>query len=378
MADGGRAELTLERADATTLRIHVGGTWHLRDGLPPTAPVEEELERAPAPRRTEFDSAALGDWDSSLLAFVENVSRLCEKREVAFDASGLPAGLQRLVRLIEAAGEKEAAKDAHRRSFVERVGELSIEVWSSIVELLAFVGDASVAFGRALIGRARFQTSDLFLLIQDCGVRALPIVTLISFLVGLILAFVGAVQLQQFGASIYVANLVGLAMLREMGAMMTGIIMAGRTGSNFAAQLGSMKVSQEIDALETLGLSPMEFLVLPRLVALTLMMPLLCIYSDIVGIFGGAVVAVGMLDLPLNAYLQQTEAAVGLDDFALGVAKAGVFGVLIAVAGCQRGLQSGGSSAAVGDAATQAVVTAIVWIIAVDGLFAVLTNLLGI
>jgi phospholipid/cholesterol/gamma-HCH transport system permease protein len=378
MADGGRAELTLERADATTLRIHVAGTWHLRDGLPSTASVEEELEREPRPKRTEFESGALGEWDSSLLAFVESVSQLCEKREIAFDVDGLPPGLQRLVQLIATSSEKEATEEARRSSFVERVGEASIEIWSSIVELLAFVGDASVAFGRGLLGRARFQRSDLFLLIQDCGIRALPIVTLISFLVGLILAFVGAVQLQQFGASIYVANLVGLAMLREMGAMMTGIIMAGRTGSGFAAQLGSMKVSQEIDALETLGLSPMEFLVLPRLVALSLMMPLLCIYSDFVGIFGGAVVAVGMLDLPLNSYLQQTEAAVGLDDFALGVAKAGVFGVLIAVAGCQRGLQSGGSSSAVGDAATQAVVTAIVWIIAVDGLFAVLTNLLGI
>jgi phospholipid/cholesterol/gamma-HCH transport system permease protein len=378
MADGGRAELALERTDATTLRIRLAGTWLLADGLPPTAPVEEELAREPAPKRIEFESGALGEWDSALLAFVQSVSRLCEKRDVEIDCSGLPPGLQRLVRLIASSAEKEDVKDTRPRSFVERIGEVSLAIWSSIVELLAFVGDASVAFGRGLVGRARFQRSDLFLLIQDSGIRALPIVTLISFLVGLILAFVGAVQLQQFGASIYVANLVGLAMLREMGAMMTGIIMAGRTGSGFAAQLGSMKVSQEIDALETLGLSPMEFLVLPRVVALTLMMPLLCIYSDFVGIFGGAVVAVGMLDLPLNAYLQQTEAAVGLDDFFLGVAKAGVFGVLIAVAGCQRGLQSGGSSSAVGDAATQAVVTAIVWIIAVDGLFAVLTNLLGI
>ena len=256
--------------------------------------------------------------------------------------------------------------------------KVGLAAWNGTIELLAFVGNLSIAFGRALIGRARYQRADLFVLIQDCGVRALPIVTLISFLVGLILAFVGAVQLQQFGASIYVANLVGLAMLREMGAMMTGIIMAGRTGSGYAAQLGSMKVSQELDALETLGLSPMEFLVLPRLVALSLMMPLLCVYSDFVGIFGGALVSAGMLDVPMSAYVQQTKTAVGLDDFALGVAKSAVFGVLIAIAGCLRGMQSGGSSSAVGDAATKAVVTAIVWIIAVDGLFAVLTNALGI
>jgi phospholipid/cholesterol/gamma-HCH transport system permease protein len=379
MAEGGRAELRLERADAGTLLIRLGGDWSVEDDLPPIEPFANELRREPAPRRVVFESSAVGEWDSSLLLFVEEARRLCQERDVELDRSGLQPGLQRLAHLAETASEKpDAAPSARTGSILERVGELALAASGGVVALLAFVGELAVAMARGLVGRARYQRSDLFLFIQDCGVRALPIVTLISFLVGLILAFVGAVQLQQFGASIYVANLVGLAMLREMGAMMTGIIMAGRTGSGFAAQLGSMKVSQEIDALETLGLSPMEFLVLPRLVALSLMMPLLCIYSDFVGIFGGALVAAGMLDVPMTAYVQQTKSAVGLDDFALGVAKSAVFGVLIAVAGCLRGMQSGGSSSAVGDAATKAVVTAIVWIIAVDGLFAVLTNALGI
>jgi phospholipid/cholesterol/gamma-HCH transport system permease protein len=379
MAEGGRAELTLERADAATLLIRLAGAWQVETGLPPIEPVAAELAREPPPRRVAFDSRAVREWDSSLLLFVEETRRLCEERRVEFDRSGLHPGLQRLVKLAESASEERGgAPGEEAGSFVESVGRISVAAWSGVVELLGFVGDLAVAIFRGLIGRARYQRSDLFVLIQDCGVRALPIVTLISFLVGLILAFVGAVQLQQFGASIYVANLVGLAMLREMGAMMTGIIMAGRTGSGYAAQLGSMKVSQEIDALETLGLSPMEFLVFPRLVALSIMMPLLCVYSDFVGIFGGALVSAGMLDVPMSAYVQQTKSAVGLDDFALGVAKSAVFGVLIAVAGCWRGMQSGGSSSAVGDAATKAVVTAIVWIIAVDGLFAVLTNALGI
>lgn len=378
MADGGRAELTLERADAATLQIRVRGTWRIEDGRTPSEALRSEIERE-APRRIVFNCDDLGDWDSSLLALVERVHRLGEEHALEVDLGGLPAGIQRLLRLAEAVPEKRATPSASRRpTFLERLGEASLTLGRNVEELLAFIGEVSLAFGRFSIGRARYQRSDLFTLIQDCGARALPIVTLISFLVGLILAFVGAVQLQQFGASIYVANLVGLAMLREMGAMMTAIIMAGRTGSGFAAQIGSMKVSQEIDALETMGLSPMEFLVLPRMIALSVMMPFLCLYADFVGILGGAVVGAGMLDLSFAAYLQQTESAVGLDDLALGVAKAAVFGVLIAIAGCLRGVQCGGSASAVGDAATSAVVTAIVWIIAVDGLFAVLTNLLGI
>jgi len=216
------------------------------------------------------------------------------------------------------------------------------------------------------------------LLIQQTGAQALGIITLISFLVGLILAFVGAVQLQQFGAAIYVADLVGIAMVREMGAMMTGIVMAGRTGAAFAAQLGTMKVTQETDALATMGISPLDFLVLPRMLALCLMMPLLCLYADFVGILGGAAVGVGMLKLPLLVYYNQTKASVHLVDLAGGVFKASVYGVLIAISGCLRGMQCGNSSSAVGDAATSAVVTGIVFIISACGLFAVMFYILGI
>jgi phospholipid/cholesterol/gamma-HCH transport system permease protein len=219
---------------------------------------------------------------------------------------------------------------------------------------------------------------DLMLLIQECGAQALPIVTLISILVGLILAFVGAVQLKMFGAQIYVADLVGIAMAREMGAMMTGIIMAGRTGAAFAAQLGTMQVNEEIDALKTLGISPMEFLVMPRIIALVLMMPLLCIYADFMGILGGLLVGIGMLDLSFMEYLNETREALTLTHFSVGIFKGVVFGILVALSGCLRGMQCGRSSSAVGLAATSAVVTAIVAIIMCDGLFAIITNTLGI
>ena len=218
----------------------------------------------------------------------------------------------------------------------------------------------------------------MLLTIQECGVQALPIVSLISFLIGLILAFVGAVQLQRFGAGIYVADLVGIGMAREMGAMMTAIILAGRTGAAFAAQLGTMTVNEEIDAYRTFGFSPMEYLVLPRMLALALMMPLLCLYADLVGMIGGAVVGIGVLDLTLTQYMQQTQGAVSLMDLSVGLGKSVMFGLLVAFSGCLRGMQCGRSSAAVGVAATSAVVTAIVFIIVTDSIVTVVTNMIGI
>ena len=180
------------------------------------------------------------------------------------------------------------------------------------------------------------------------------------------------------GAQIYVADLVGIAMVREMGAMMAGIIMAGRTGAAYAAQLGTMKVTQEIDAFTTMGFSPLEFLVLPRMIALILMMPLLVLYADFVGILGGAAVGLGMLDLSWTTYFRQTAGAITLTDLFGGVFKGSVYGVLIAISGCLRGLQCGSSSSAVGDATTSAVVTGIVFIIATSGMFAVVFYALGI
>ena len=229
-----------------------------------------------------------------------------------------------------------------------------------------------------LVGKARFRRSDFVLVIQEVGVQALPIVSLISFLVGLILAFVGAIQLRAFGAQIYVADLVGIAMTREMGAIMTGIIMAGRTGASFAAQLGTMVVNEEVDSLETLGISPAEFLVLPRVLAMVLMMPLLCVYADLMGILGGLVVAVSMLDISLTEYYNQTVEALRLTDVWIGVFMGAVFGIIVAQAGCMRGLKCGRSSSAVGTVTTSAVVTGIVSIIIATAIITVICDVLGI
>src|SRR6266536_1754570 len=364
--------LSFKQTDDATLEVHLAGAWRLRGGLPSAALIKRELESAPSVRHIGFEARALASWDSSVLAFLVEVSELCRLRGIDMDRTSLPSGLRRLLDLAEAVPEKKGArKETVETPFLERIGNTAIGAGTSLGEMLAFLGDMTLTFVRLFRMKVRFRAVDLCLLIQQSGAQALPIVTLISFLVGVILAFVGAVQLKQFGAQIYVADLVGIAMTREMGAMMTAILMAGRTAAAVAAQLGTMKVTQEIDALTTAGFSPMEFLVLPRVVALVLMMPLLCLYADFVGIAGGAAVGVGMLDLSWMTYFQQTASAVSLTDTAGGVFKSSVYGVLIALAGCMRGLQSGTSSAAVGDAATSAVVTGIVAIIVACGIFAV-------
>ncbi len=374
-----KCQLGFSRPAEDNLLLLFSGDWRIGQDMPSPAEVEKQIGSSPGLTQVTFDTRALTGWDSSLLTFLIKVFSICDQGNITPDRSGLPEGVRRLLELASAVPVKKGTgRGIVKESFLYRVGDDVFALVRSAAEMLDFIGAVSLAFVKFLVGKARFRPSDLVLLIQDCGAQSLPIVSLISFLVGLILAFVGAVQLQMFGAQIYVADLVGIAMTREMGAMMAGIIMAGRTGAAFAAQLGTMQVNEEIDALTTMGVSPMEFLVLPRMLALILMMPLLCLYADLVGILGGLVVGVGMLDLTLQQYYLQTVGAVSLTNVALGVIKSVVYGGLIAVAGCLRGIECGRSASAVGEATTSAVVTAIVAIIVSDGIFAVITNVLGI
>jgi phospholipid/cholesterol/gamma-HCH transport system permease protein len=369
----------LSRSAEGALRLELAGDW-TGSRRPVTADeLRRQLATAPAVRRLAFDARQLGNWDSGLLTFLLMARKVCAERQVAVDDTGLPEGVRRLLALATAVPERGGAhQEPAPVPFLERVGEHAVGTWRRNLEMTAFIGEAAVACGRLLTGRARFRRSDLFAIMRDCGSRALPIVSLISVLVGLILAFVGAVQLKMFGAEIYVASLVGIAVVRVMGAIMTGIIMAGRTGAAFAAQLGTMQVNEEIDALATMGFSPFEFLVLPRMLALCLMMPLLCLYADLMGILGGLFVGVFMLDLNVMEYVNMTEASVRLKDFWIGLFHSCVFGVLVALAGCLRGMQCGRSASAVGAAATSAVVTGIVWIIVSDAVLTVIYNILGI
>ena len=371
--------LRFQQPNADTLCVELAGKWTIDAELPAITAVVQQLATAPQVRRFTFETQNLQAWDSTLLPFLLKCQDLCSQRQLTCDLSTLPQGVQRLLHLATAVSERTGARrEGVRESFLTRLGERALANRAAAQDLLAFLGQVTLACGRLLRGRARFRGADFLLVVQECGAQALPIVSLISFLVGLILAFVGAVQLRQFGAQIYVADLVGIAMAREMGAMMTGIVMAGRTGAAFAAQLGTMMVNEEIDALQTTGLPPMEFLVLPRMLALMLMVPLLCLYADLLGILGGALIGVSMLDLGIVEYYNQTRAALHLSTFGLGLIKAAVFGALVALAGCLRGMQCGRSAAAVGDAATSAVVTGIIWIIVSDAILTVIYEVLGV
>jgi phospholipid/cholesterol/gamma-HCH transport system permease protein len=329
--------------------------------------------------RVVFEARELTGWDSSLITFLLKVLERCRQRSVTADTSGLPSGVQRLLALATAIPERSGArKTASHEPFLSTVGSASIELWKAALGMLAFLGETTVALGRLLSGRARFPKAEFFAILKSCGAEALPIVSLISLLVGLILAFVGAVQLSLFGAQIYVASLVAIAMIRVMGAIMTGIIMAGRTGAAFAAEIGTMQVNEEIDALQTMGVSPMEFLVLPRMLALVIMMPLLCVYADLMGVLGGFIVGVGMLDLTVTEYYQETVRSISLTNLWIGLFHGAVFGVIVALAGCMRGMQCGRSASAVGTATTSAVVTSIVSIVIATAVITVVCNVLGI
>jgi phospholipid/cholesterol/gamma-HCH transport system permease protein len=365
--------------EKSVLLLSLGESWRLENKLPTIAEFERELSEAPPIKRVGFDTKQLTAWDSGLLVYLANIFTFCNKRNIQVDKTGLPQGVHRLLDLAFAVPAKQGTgRGGQELSFVAQVGTTTVEWLRGAPEMIQFIGEAALAFGRFLRGKAQFRRADLLNIIQEVGPQALPIVSLISFLVGLILAYMGAVQLRQFGAQIYVADLVGLGMVREMGAMMTGIVMAGRTGAAYAAQLGTMQVNEEIDAFRTMGVDPMDFLVLPRMLALILMVPLLTLYADFAGIFAGLVVGVTMLDLGTFAYYQETVRALNLTHFAAGLFKAAVYGVLIALAGCLRGMQSGRSAQAVGEAATSAVVTGIVFIVVAAAVLTILYNTLRI
>jgi len=330
------------------------------------------------PVRLTADGAALGDWDSILMAFLLQCYNLCREESIEFATRDMPEGAEKLLAVATAV---EAHQETPEPAQSWLVAFNPLRMWRSVSSdlagSLAFVGEVTIALFRLLVGRANTRFSDFRSFCYQAGPDAFGIISLTSVLVGMILAYLGAVQLQQFGAEIYVANLVVIGMLREMGVLMTAVVMAGRTGAAYAAQLGTMQTNEEIDAITTMGISPIEFLVMPRMLALIAMMPLLTIYADLLGIVGGGIVAGGMGISPLQ-YVSQSTEALSLTHVLVGLLKGLVFAVLIAVAGCRSGINSGRSSAAVGQAATEAVVTAIVYLIVADAAINIVFQQLGI
>jgi phospholipid/cholesterol/gamma-HCH transport system permease protein len=367
-------------SDATgAVRISLGGDWLLGHNLPGPDPILDRLRQTPKTGNVSFDSAGLGDWDTGLITALMAIHKSAVANGVVVDDSGLPEGSRKLIALALAVKEREGARrSADKKGFFEHVGEETLATWQSGKELVEFLGQLIQSFGRFFRGRATYLKSDVTQHIQEAGVEALPIVSLISLLIGMIFAFVGVMQLNMFGAGIYTADLVAVAMVREMAPIMTAIIMAGRTGAAYAAQIGTMKVNEEIDALTTLGFNSIDFLVTPRVIALIVMMPLLTMYSSLMGILGGMLVGLSMLDVSLVQYLEQTNAALKLNSLFGGLFKCVIYGSLVALAGCQQGINCGSSAMAVGQATTKAVVMGIVMIVVSASILTIIYINLGI
>lgn len=377
---GAASATVLPRTDGA-LVLAFAGVWTVTSQRPSLSTVLSQLAAtAPASGnpRIVLDGRGLTDWDSQFLVFLRRLMMDMDRLGATVDAEALPEGAHRLLSLASAVPAVARKPPRGSEPLTVRAGKATYAALDSFMEFVDFVGAVVIATARLLRGRAQFPTADFALIVQDTGARALPIVSLIAVLVGLIIAFVGSVQLQRFGAGSFTADMVAIAMLREMGALMTAIIMSGRTGAAFAAEIATMQVNEEVDALATLGINPVEYLVLPRVLALSLMMPLLCLYANLMGILGGGIIGVTLMDIPLLEYWERTKNALGFTNLAIGVMKAAVFGGLIGIAGCMRGLSAGRSAAAVGISTTSAVVMAIVLLVVFDGLFAVILNVLGL
>ena len=361
--------------------------------------------RAEGPRENSLKMVFTGQLDAATTGTVwrraETTVKNAKAKDVVVDASGIDycdgAGIALLVHLrnlqnnaggtlqidglrpefasllddFVPASLAEPTSRRSRRGVVEEIGEAVVEIWRDIQILVSFVGELSVALVRAVMNPRTIRWRDALAVAEAAGVNALPIVALIAFLMGLIMAFQAASPLRQFGAELFIANLVGLSILRELGPLMTAIVLAGRSGSAFAAELGTMKVREEIDALKTMGLDPVRFLILPRLIAAVAMTPLLTIFADLIGLLGGAVV-MRSLGFPLVTYFHQIQYAVSYGSLIGGLVKAFVFGILVAGIGCLRGLQTKSGATAVGESTTSAVVSGIILIAITDGIFSVI------
>ena len=364
--------------------LALGGEWRSDSNLPTAEEVFKTYVTETAQRRHVHSQitvtlSSVQIWDSGLLVFLTNLKRLLEAKGLTFIDAELPAQIRALLQLAFSVDAREgASRCPKRRGFIEELGEKTLILYRHVLAVISFIGDFAIGCARLCLGTSRMRLKALLFAIERAGPDAFPIVTLISVLVGIILAFIGSVQLVQFGAQIYIANLVAVGMTREMGPIMVGIILAGRNGAAYAAELGAMQANEEIDALKTFGVSPIDFLVMPRVLALFLMTPLLCAYADILGILGGAIVTFSVVQISPLLFWEQTMGALTLNDFLLGLTKSVVFGILVALSGCMRGIHSGRDSIAVGNATTSAVVTGIVLIVVADAIFALLASLLGI
>ena len=373
--DAATAELRWQEDPQGQTHLCVSGQWTLHVRKPDLQAV---LDAYAAVGHELPVRVAVSAWDSSLLALLRRLQRLATERQLQLRWLELPDGVERLLQMGSAHPIQPGSSAQTRGGPLTRLGLMAMAAQASLSTAATFLGEVCLALLNLLRGRARLRAGDFWLALQQCGPGALPIVALIASLVGLILAFVGAAQLEAFGAQLYIANMVAIGMTREMGALMTAVIMAGRTGAAYAAELGSMQANEEVDALKTFGFPPLEFLVLPRLLALLVAMPVLCVFADVLGIFGGFVIGAGLFDISAPLYLAQSLEMLSLTDFLIGIFKSLVFAVLIGLIGCHYGLASGRNAQAVGQATTRAVVSIIVALVVSDALITLICTRLGI
>jgi phospholipid/cholesterol/gamma-HCH transport system permease protein len=357
--------------------LALNGDWIAQYGRIPEFPADA-IPSTAAGQTLILDVEGVGRWDSGLIEFLWDARRAAIAAGLTVDSARLPASARKLLGLLP--DQLTEPKPAPRRRFnpLYWLGGQTIVLLTEVGAVSLLLAATTTGGVLALSGRARMRAVDLLGNIRDAGPSALIIVSVVNFLIGAILAFVGAVQLRKFAADIYVANLVGLAVVREMAAVMTAIVMAGRTGGAYAARIATMQGNEEIDALQVIGIPVSDYIVLPSILALVFTMPFLYLYGCLVGMVGGFVVSIAMLDITGRGYLTQTLAAVPLDQFAFGFVKSIAFAVLIGVTSCQIGLKAGRSAADVGLAATRAVVTGIVGVIALDAVFALLADVVGL
>ncbi|HYZ64820.1 MAG TPA: ABC transporter permease [Acetobacteraceae bacterium] len=361
------------------LEVLISGDWVAREtGIRSSEDATKVVHAMGEASRLLLSGRGLGRWDSALVVFVAGLRTAAGAagRSIEVDVHLLPEAAQRLLALASAQPQEAAPQPASEPGLLTRVGERALRGGSEAVAAADLVGQTVLRTGSALLGRSWARGLDVLQLMAEAGAGALVIVAICNGLIGAILAFIGAIQLQQFGAGIYVADLVGIATVREMAAVMTAIVMAGRTGGAYAAHLATMQGNEEIDALQTLGIPVFDYLVLPRVTALVAMMPMLYLYGCAVGLLGGFLVSIAILDITRMAFFEELRSALPGGQFVFGLVKSVAFGALIALAACRIGLHAGRSAADVGRAATDAVVAGIIGVIALDAVFAVCANAL--
>ncbi|MDD5129442.1 MAG: ABC transporter permease [Candidatus Omnitrophica bacterium] len=368
----------LDYSSRGIISVRLTGIWTIAAGISGIDEITAQIIRSKDVKQLIFDTRQMGDWDSGLVAFLFHLIRECEHGNIPVDLQGLPLGVQKLLSRALKSSEKFPVNQADKEQFFVRVADVVLKFIGNVLSLLNFLGEITVSCLRLIRGKVYFRWDEFMVILQRCGADALFLVSLISVLVGVILAFVGATQLKLFGAQIYIANIVGIGMVRVMGAMMASILMAGRTGASFAAELGLMQTNEEIDALKTLGVSPVEFLVVPRILALVIMMPLLTLYADLMGILGGFIISISLLGLNPVEYWQHTQSSVTLSNLWVGLIHSFVFGIIIAIAGCFQGMRCRRSAAAVGEATTAAVVSAIMSIVIATAIITFVCHVLGV